>query len=139
MLNLTNLKMKVAKKLALVATCAAVLASPAMAADKVYRLKLAETWPTNFPIFGDATKNMAALADDQATTVVFMGKRTFPKLAHMLIAHGLPANTPALLAEAVATPEQALHRGTVTSLADRLAKENGTAPALILYGPLAES
>lgn len=83
--------------------------------------------------------NMAALADDQATTVVFMGKRTFPKLAHMLIAHGLPAKTPALLAEAVATPEQALHRGTVTSLADRLAKENGTAPALILYGPLAES
>ncbi|MDU9005704.1 uroporphyrinogen-III C-methyltransferase [Sedimentitalea todarodis] len=82
--------------------------------------------------------NMAALADDQATTVVFMGKRTFPKLAGMLMEHGLPADTPALLAEAVGTPEQALHRGTIATLADRLAKESGTAPALILYGPLSE-
>lgn len=83
--------------------------------------------------------NMAALADDQATTVVFMGKRTFPKLASLLTGHGLPADTPALLAEAVGTPEQALHRGTITTLADRLATESGTAPALILYGPLAET
>lgn len=42
---------------------AATLLSPAMAADKVYKLKLAESWPPNFPIFGDATKNMAAMAD----------------------------------------------------------------------------
>ncbi len=31
--------------------------------DKVYSLKLAETWPTNFPIFGDATKNFKKLAE----------------------------------------------------------------------------
>ncbi|OBT13151.1 ABC transporter substrate-binding protein [Vibrio sp. UCD-FRSSP16_10] len=37
--------------------------STAVAADKVYRLKLAETWGPNFPIFGDATKNMAAMAE----------------------------------------------------------------------------
>ncbi len=42
---------------------AATLLSPAMAADKVYKLKLAESWPPNFPIFGDATKNMAAMAE----------------------------------------------------------------------------
>lgn len=83
--------------------------------------------------------NMAALADDQATTVVFMGKRTFPKLARMLTDHGLPSDTPALLAEAVGTPEQCLHRCTISALSDRLAKESGTAPALILYGPLAET
>lgn len=83
--------------------------------------------------------NMAALADDQATTVVFMGKRTFPKLARMLTDHGLPSDTPALLAEAVGTPEQSLHRGTISTLAARLAKESGTAPALIVYGPLAET
>ncbi|PML41066.1 ABC transporter substrate-binding protein [Vibrio breoganii] len=35
----------------------------AVAADKVYKLKLAETWGPNFPIFGDATKNMAAMAE----------------------------------------------------------------------------
>ncbi|MDH5472475.1 MAG: TRAP transporter substrate-binding protein [Gammaproteobacteria bacterium] len=35
----------------------------AMAADKVYRLTLAESWPTNFPVFGDTTKNMAKMAE----------------------------------------------------------------------------
>lgn len=57
------LKLKLPKKLMAAATCLAVLASPAMAAEKVYRLKLAETWGPNFPIFGDATKNMAEMAD----------------------------------------------------------------------------
>jgi len=37
--------------------------SAAYSADKVYRLKLAETWGPNFPIFGDATKSMAAMAE----------------------------------------------------------------------------
>ena len=32
-------------------------------AEKVYRLKLAETWGPNFPIFGDASKNMAEMAE----------------------------------------------------------------------------
>ncbi|WP_164659880.1 uroporphyrinogen-III C-methyltransferase [Tropicibacter sp. Alg240-R139] len=82
--------------------------------------------------------NLPALADDQATTVVFMGKRTFPLLVTALHEHGLPLDTPALLAEAVSTPEQALHRTTMGELAERLSTEIGTAPALILYGPLAE-
>ncbi|WXT99636.1 MAG: Monocarboxylate 2-oxoacid-binding periplasmic protein [Catillopecten margaritatus gill symbiont] len=34
--------------------------------DKVYTLKLAETWPSNFPIFGDATKKFAQLANDMS-------------------------------------------------------------------------
>ncbi len=42
---------------------AAIVAVPAMAAEKVYKLKLAESWPPNFPIFGDATKNMAAMVE----------------------------------------------------------------------------
>ena len=38
--------------------------SPAVySAEKVYRLKLAETWGPNFPIFGDASKSMAAMAE----------------------------------------------------------------------------
>ncbi|APX12146.1 uroporphyrinogen-III C-methyltransferase [Tateyamaria omphalii] len=82
--------------------------------------------------------NMAALADPQATTVVFMGQRTFPALAAMLIDGGLPANTPALLAEGVSTDAQALHRMTVQTLADRLRRAVSDAPALILYGALAE-
>ncbi|MFT6022359.1 MAG: uroporphyrin-III C-methyltransferase [Ascidiaceihabitans sp.] len=80
--------------------------------------------------------NFAALADPNATTVVFMGKRTFPALAAQLIAHGLPADTPALLAEAVSTPDQVLRRMTISQLADDLAKDVASTPALILYGPL---
>ena len=82
--------------------------------------------------------NLAALADGQATTVIFMGKRTFPALAEALIAHGLPGNTLAMLAEAISTPDQSISRTTVAELAQRLAHSPGDAAALILYGPLAE-
>lgn len=82
--------------------------------------------------------NLPALADPMATTVVFMGKRTFPALAAALVAQGLPADTPAMLAESVSQPEQALWRGTITSLAARLEAERGPLPGLVIYGPLAE-
>lgn len=81
--------------------------------------------------------NLPALADPQATTVVFMGKRTFPALAAALIAHGLPEDTPALLAEAVSTPDQRLHRSTVAALARTLGDERSPLPGLIIYGALA--
>lgn len=81
--------------------------------------------------------NFAALADPSATTAVFMGKRTFPELARRLIAAGLPENTPAMLAESVSHPDQQLTRTTVTKLADLMAAESSSAPALILYGALA--
>ena len=35
--------------------------------DKVYKLKLAHTWPTKFPIFGDAIHNMAATANKMSS------------------------------------------------------------------------
>lgn len=79
--------------------------------------------------------DLAALADPQATTVVFMGRRTFADLARALMARGLPGTTPALLAEAVSTPDQRLTRSTVAGLAG--AMPEGPGPALILYGPLA--
>lgn len=82
--------------------------------------------------------NLAALADPQATTVVFMGKRTFPKLAALLQEQGLPGDTPALLAENVSKPDQRLRRTTLAALALDLAESPGDDPALILYGALAE-
>ncbi|MGV6849270.1 MAG: uroporphyrinogen-III C-methyltransferase [Marinibacterium sp.] len=85
-----------------------------------------------------ADLNLAALADPEATTVVFMGKRTFPLLAETLAAHGLPGDTAALLAENVSRPDQRLTRTTIADLARQLSAQRGKAPALILYGPLAE-
>lgn len=83
-------------------------------------------------------QNLAALADPAATTVVFMGKRTFPTLAAALFAAGLPETTPALLAEGVSTPAQRIWRGTLGTLVEEVARA-GEAPALILYGPLADA
>lgn len=83
--------------------------------------------------------NMAALADPDATTVVFMPKRTFPQLARRLMAAGLSADTPALLAENVGLPGQRLTRSTIAALGEQLAKAIPEVPAIILYGPLGES
>lgn len=41
---------------------AAATAAPA----KTYTLKLAETWPPNFPVFGDSTKQMAKMVDEMS-------------------------------------------------------------------------
>lgn len=56
-------KRRFTRRLMAAVVCAAALINPAFSAEKVYKLKLAETWPSNFPIFGDATKSMAAMAD----------------------------------------------------------------------------
>lgn len=81
--------------------------------------------------------NMAALADPQATTIVYMGKSTFSLLAQRLISHGLSPDTPALLAHAVSTPQQLIERFTIQTLAAHLEGATNASPALILYGPLA--
>jgi len=84
--------------------------------------------------------NWAALADPQATTVVFMGRRSFPALATRLQAEGLSPETPTLLAEAVGHPAQRLTRSTLAGLAAMLVDAPPAAsPALILYGPLADA
>ena len=82
-----------------------------------------------------ADLNLAALADPAATTVIFMGKRTFAELSIKLQAHGLDPATPAVLAESVSTPDQRFLRATLATLAPQI---SGDGPALILLGPLAE-
>ena len=83
--------------------------------------------------------NWAALADPDATTVVYMGKRTSAALASNLQAHGMAADTPVILAQNISKPDQSLTRGTLGTLARIVADETNDGPALILIGPLAES
>jgi uroporphyrin-III C-methyltransferase len=96
---------------------------------------------TGHDVTGDLPeqRNMAALADPEATTVVFMPKRTFPALAASLIEHGLSPNTPALIAENIGHPDQSLTRSTIATLAEQLQAAFSSKPALILYGPLMEA
>lgn len=83
--------------------------------------------------------NLTALADPLATTVVYMGRRTFAKLAALLTDAGLPPETPALLAEGVSTPDQVLTRSTIAGLVAQFdGTEPSKAPALIIYGPLGD-
>ena len=84
-----------------------------------------------------ADLNWAALADPDSTTVVYMGKRTFPALVAKLIEHGMAADTPALLAESLGRDDQRLLRTTIGALAQELAQDVGTATAVILFGALA--
>ncbi len=44
----------------------AIYSQEAFAAKKVYRWKLAESWPTNSPIFGDTTRNMAKMVKEMS-------------------------------------------------------------------------
>ena len=83
--------------------------------------------------------NLPALADPLATTVVYMGRRTFADLADVLIDAGLPPETPALMATGVSTEAETLDRSTVSALAKRLrAEAPDKAPTLIFYGALAD-
>lgn len=50
----------------IVASLTTLAAAHVQADDKVYRLKLAETWGPNTPILGDASKNMAKLAKEMS-------------------------------------------------------------------------
>ena len=82
--------------------------------------------------------NFAALSDINATTVVFMGRRTFSKLGKKLIEHGLSKNTPVIVAESVSTENEKFFRTTIGNLI-KLSKEkkhNVKNPAIIIYGPL---
>src|ERR1700674_1222449 len=84
-----------------------------------------------------ADLNFAALADPDSTTVVYMGKRTFPALAAKLIEHGMSPETPALLAESLGHADEKLARMTIAKLAGQLAQGFGRATAVILFGALA--
>ena len=85
-----------------------------------------------------ADLNWAALTDPEATTVVYMGRRTFPALAAQLIARGLAPDTPAVLAEQLGHADQQLVRTTIADLAAQLADAPAaTTAAIILFGALA--
>ena len=53
-------------KSTLIAAVVMVTSANAFAAEKVYRLKLAESWGPNFPVFGDSVKNMVKMAEEMS-------------------------------------------------------------------------
>ncbi len=58
--------MKTKSLLAFAMTVLFTLSANVSAKERVYRWKLAETWGPNFPIFGDASKNMAKMVEEMS-------------------------------------------------------------------------
>ena len=74
------------------------------------------------------------LARPNQTVVIYMGLGTLPIICEQLIAHGLPASTPAALIERATQPEQRCVTGTLGDL-PALARSTGVKPpTLIMIG-----
>jgi uroporphyrin-III C-methyltransferase len=78
--------------------------------------------------------DIAALADANATTCVFMGKATFAALTQKLLAHGLDPATPALVASEVSLPTAAITHGSIVEIATFLDGRPELGASLVIYG-----
>ena len=76
--------------------------------------------------------NWSALAQPQQTIVFYMGLHTLTTICSKLIAHGLPASTPAALIEQGTTEQQQVHIGSLTTLPQLALKAKP--PTLIIVG-----
>ncbi len=81
--------------------------------------------------------NIPALVDPNAVLVIFMGKKTFSKLAKILIDNGLPRETTAILAENVSRVDEKFIHSDLDSLPDLLLKdEQLSGPGIIVLGSI---
>ena len=76
----------------------------------------------------------AALARPRQTVVIYMGVGTLPTICTQLIAHGLPASTPAAMIERATLPGQRSIVGTLQTLPQLSVAYGVNPPALIMIG-----
>ena len=84
----------------------------------------------------DGTMNLdwASLARPGQTVVVYMGLAGLPELARQLVAHGLPASTPAAVIQDGTLPTQRVVRGTLATLPAQAAGAGLAPPTLVVVG-----
>jgi uroporphyrin-III C-methyltransferase/precorrin-2 dehydrogenase/sirohydrochlorin ferrochelatase len=75
-----------------------------------------------------------ALADPEATTVIYMGVRTLPELVLRLLGAGLPPDTPAVIVERVSWPGERCCFGTIAELPELAKQADVRAPSLTMIG-----
>jgi uroporphyrin-III C-methyltransferase/precorrin-2 dehydrogenase/sirohydrochlorin ferrochelatase len=83
---------------------------------------------------GSMNLNWPALAQPRQTVVVYMGLLGIDVLCRQLIAHGLPAATPAALIQQGTTPQQRVLTGNLDTLPEIVRRSQVTAPTLIIIG-----
>jgi len=80
--------------------------------------------------------NIASLIDPNCTTVIFMGKKTFPNLAQILLENGLDIKTKVLVAEDISRKEENITQGTIEEILIYLKDIQSNHPAVIIFGPI---
>ena len=75
-----------------------------------------------------------ALADDGATTAVYMGLKTLPPLVARLLAEGLAPDTPAVIVERASWESERRVAATLATLPDAAASAGLVGPCLVLIG-----
>lgn len=84
---------------------------------------------------GSVDLNWKMLAQPQQTIVIYMGLHGLPIICEQLVAHGLPADTPAALIQQGTTRNQQVFAATLATLVNTLADAGGAkAPTLIVVG-----
>jgi uroporphyrin-III C-methyltransferase/precorrin-2 dehydrogenase/sirohydrochlorin ferrochelatase len=81
-----------------------------------------------------ADVDWAGIADRTSTTVFYMGTRTAPAIAARLMAEGLPATTPAVVASSLTRADARHWAGSLSELAAGVAVVTGDGPVLIGVG-----
>ncbi len=92
------------------------------------------TFVTGHTKQGRLDMDFAPLVRSKTTLAVYMGIVSLPQLRDGLLAHGLPAGTPAALIERGGTPRQRELRGSLDELVDQAAAWSTRGPTLVLIG-----
>jgi len=83
---------------------------------------------------GSAQLDWQALARPKQTIAIYMGVGALAHICAQLVAHGLPAETPAALVEKATLARQRVVEGTLCTLASAAAAERVKPPALLIVG-----
>jgi uroporphyrin-III C-methyltransferase/precorrin-2 dehydrogenase/sirohydrochlorin ferrochelatase len=76
----------------------------------------------------------ASLADEGATTIVYMPARTLRSFAAQAMAHGLSGTTPAVAVVNATRPDETVVPATIADLPDRLAAAELVGPVVVMIG-----
>ncbi|PAV47472.1 uroporphyrinogen-III C-methyltransferase [Pseudomonas sp. HAR-UPW-AIA-41] len=83
---------------------------------------------------GSFDLNWADLVSPSQTLVFYMGLTGLADICQQLIAHGRASNTPAALIQQGTTQQQRVYSGTLSNLAELVARHDVHAPTLVIVG-----
>jgi len=78
--------------------------------------------------------NWASLADPDTTLIVYMGRTNVARIVEQLLAHGLPADTPAAAIVDGTRPEQVCRLSSLAELPEAVSVLDRAAPTLLVIG-----